>query len=94
MLQASAIPRACHLGAAYNVPRNVRIGESQHSLLSASSSPALILQPPNIFQRPPEGKFDLPVKAAQLVIGPPLQGLKYLRVEPKEIWFALRHSYW
>ena len=62
------------------------------SLPPTPSSASLVFQPPHVFQRPPEGKFDLPIETPQLIIGPALHGLKHLRIEPQEIWFAIRHS--
>jgi hypothetical protein len=53
---------------------------------------AFVLEPSHLFERPPQGEFDLSIEAAQFIIGPTLHGLEYLRVKTEEVWFALRHS--
>jgi hypothetical protein len=40
------------------------------------------LEPASLVQRPPQQKLDLAVQAAQIVIGPALNGLENLAIDP------------
>jgi hypothetical protein len=51
-------------------------------------------QTTGFFKRPAQQKLYLSIQAAQVVIGPPLEALEKIRVEPNQKWFTLCHNYW
>ena len=62
-------------------------------LNDSRSTFGLLGQALGIGQRLPEEELDLPVQAAQVVVGPALERLQQPGVHPQEEWLPLGHDY-
>jgi len=47
--------------------------------------------PPRLLERPPQQELDLPVQAAQVIVGPTLDGVEHLAIDAKQERFAFGH---
>jgi hypothetical protein len=58
----------------------------------APAHPARVAwQPPGLGERPAEHELDLGVRAPQLVIGPPGEGVVHGRIQAQQNAFSFRH---
>jgi hypothetical protein len=52
-------------------------------------------EPTRLPERPPQEELDLRVEAAQVVVGPPLDGLEDVPLDPDQEGLAVPHdTYW
>jgi hypothetical protein len=79
-------------------PRIVNGSRAPGSRIPDPETPSLLfplrclLLASTILQRTPEQKLDLAVQAAQIVVGPALNGLEHLAVNPQQEGFAIGHG--
>ena len=66
-------------------------GRSLGCRATTRRSPLAVREPPLALQRAPQDELDLPVDAAQLVAGPPLQGREDLRIDAQQERLAGGH---
>jgi hypothetical protein len=55
--------------------------------------PTRLLEPSFFHQQPPKQKLDLPVQAPQVVVGPFLERLQHLRIDPQQKRLPLSHRF-